>query len=275
MTRSAQTMRLSAILQRVTASLGFLLLFWTPMNSNCVRLGPSSSLNTNASSINQTILLLRHVEQPETESNQYQFTAPDDIDIVGYLRSLCYLDFFKSLRRNGTIAMPQKIVVQFPKHSRRGIESVVPLAYSLRLPITTCCRKFDVPALVRMLDGMADEKAPILVVWWGRMMPRIAHSLGVPAKDTPKWPNHWNGSSVLWVIERQFSSTIADGDNEQAALGKGGRWTASLRTIPMEGCDPEAERERYCFRSVWLPGLPRPDAWKKNKRPSQIPLLDH
>jgi hypothetical protein len=145
----------------------------------------------------RTILLLRHVEQPETESNQYQFTAPDDIDVVGYLRSLCYRHFFESLE--GGQLLPKAIVVQYPKHSRRGIESVVPLAYSLRLPIRICCRKFDIKGLVRFIGALEEDADPVLIVWWGRMMPAIARALGVKRKDVPHWPNHWNGCVVLWA----------------------------------------------------------------------------
>ncbi|KAI9024549.1 hypothetical protein DFJ74DRAFT_718642 [Hyaloraphidium curvatum] len=168
------------------------------------------------------------------------FSHPDDLDVVGYLRSLCYLRFLRRLPWR-----PEAVVVQTPRHSRRGVESAVPVAYGLRIPILVCCRKFDVRGLVRFLEGREEET--VLVLWWGRVMPAIARALGVPRGEVPRWPNHWNGSSVLWVIG------VPD-------RGEGWQNTPStLEQVHMEGCDPEGERERYCLRSVWLPGLPRPD----------------
>ena len=55
----------------------------------------------------------------------------------------------------------------------------------------------------------------------------------------------WSQSALLWMITTPPTTP-----------------RATLRVVPMDGCDPEGERERYCFRSVWLPGLPRGDEIK-------------
>jgi hypothetical protein len=183
------------------------------------------------------VYLVRHAEEPEHEVagfNGYPY-GQDDLDPVGFVRSLCFVHEFgaKSDIQFKTLA------AQYPKHSRRGVETLTPLAYHLRLPIQTPAHKDDVKKLIKWIKH--EKRFPMLITWWGRVMPNITQQLGVPLKNVPGWPHSWKGSSQVWIIDLDAKTVI----------------------VKHMHCKPQRDlHEAYCLRSIWQPGPTKPHQGK-------------
>ncbi|KAI9010091.1 hypothetical protein DFJ74DRAFT_336528 [Hyaloraphidium curvatum] len=181
------------------------------------------------------IIIIRHAEGPDVDNTQYRFSADDDLDPVGYLRSICVVSVFG--KNHSFPLQPTFLIAQNPRHSRRSPETILPLAAHLHLPIDSCCHKDQLDELSDRLERLEPWYDPVLVTWWGRVMPNITLLLGIPEETTPRWPNHWSGSDAIWLVD-----TVS----------------RTLETYRML-CDPVAEMDDYCFRSEYMPAIPRPD----------------
>lgn len=186
--------------------------------------------------------MIRHSEGPDTDNAQFRFSADDDLDPVGYLRSLCVASVFG---KNHTFPLrPTFIIAQNPKHSRRSAETLLPLAAQLHLSIDSCCHKDQLESLSERISSLEPWYDPIMLGWWGRVLPNITELL-LPAKTQPNppWPNHWKGSDAIWLLD-----TVSQ----------------TIETYQMF-CEPVKMMDEYCFRSSrTMPSLPRPDwgPWK-------------
>ena len=155
------------------------------------------------------IIVVRHAEGPDIDNTQYHFSSDDDLDPVGYLRSLCLVSVFG---KNHTFPLrPAHIITQNPKHSRRSPETALPLAAHLHLPISSCCHKDQLVELSDHIGGLEPWQDPVIVFWWGRIMPNMTAEL------LPEMPRE--SVSSFRGLQRMRSLTRSPGPTLAKSLG--------------------------------------------------------
>lgn len=125
-----------------------------------------------------TILILRHAEKL-TDGRK-------DLSPVGYQRAALLPKLFNGSRSD--LPMPQVLfATHLSKHSNRPVETITPLAATLKLPIDSTIMDDDYAALAKeLLSGKYAGKV-VLVAWHHGKIPQLATALGAQPPYTP-WP---------------------------------------------------------------------------------------
>jgi phosphohistidine phosphatase SixA len=143
-----------------------------------------------ALNVPRTIYLMRHAEKPAASNDPH-------LSAAGVARAEKLTGYFPSLLADGQ-SVDYIFATKASKNSNRPVETITPLAASLRLPIDQSYANNRYRALAEAIlsDGSYAQKT-ILIAWHHGTMPKLARALG--AKHGPK---KWPGASfdMIWKL---------------------------------------------------------------------------
>lgn len=129
------------------------------------------------------VLLIRHGEEPDKGI---------DLNEQGRRRAAALAGLFSS-----RFAPPRFLFAARPtSHTRRSVETLEPLAASLKLHIDDTFDDQEFALLARALTHPTYDRANVLVCWQHATLPELAHALGV-AKP-PRWAD--KNYDRIWQI---------------------------------------------------------------------------
>lgn len=138
----------------------------------------------------RTIYLMRHAEKP---------TSPNDpnLSAAGVVRAEKLPGYFPSLLADGQV-VDYIFAAKASKNSNRSVETITPLAASLRLPIDQSYPDTSYRAIAEnILSNGSYAQKTILIAWHHSTLPKLARALG--ATNVPK---KWPGASfdLIWKL---------------------------------------------------------------------------
>jgi broad specificity phosphatase PhoE len=139
------------------------------------------------------VLLIRHAEKPANDADFH-------LSAAGKKRADALPELFrKSDGRPDPLPKPDFIFAATnSRHSHRPVETVTPLARSLKLPVDTRFENDDEVRLAKeLLTNPRYEGKTVLVCWHHGHLPELARKLGV-AKVPEKWKD--GVFDQVWVI---------------------------------------------------------------------------
>lgn len=121
------------------------------------------------------------------------------LNMTGVVRSECLPSVFGP----GMNLMVGYIIAEPPKKdgsATEAVDTVIPLAQSLGIPIDTSCGRDDKDCVGDALSAFAKNNPTtnMLVVWGSDVLPDIAEDLGV--NDVPDWPQ--KRYDLVWTIQK-------------------------------------------------------------------------
>ena len=141
-----------------------------------------------------TILIIRHAEKPPDESPSTEL-SPEGKERAKALHQL----FEATDKRPNPFPRPDFIfAARNSKQSQRPVETVIPLAKELHLPVNADYSNEDFPKLAEeILRHSKYAGKTILICWHHGTIPELAHQL--KASGTP---NSWKGTAFnrVWQI---------------------------------------------------------------------------
>lgn len=144
------------------------------------------------------ILIIRHAEKPPDTAKSV------DLSAEGKQRAeALYKLFAAGDKRPNPLPKPDFIfATKNTKHSFRPLETVVPLAKKLNLPINANYTEEDSAKLADdIMRNPQFSGKTILISWHHGMIPKIAEKLKAPGA-----PDHWKGSVFDRVWEIDFDA---------------------------------------------------------------------
>ena len=137
------------------------------------------------------VIIMRHGEKPE---------QGDDLSLKGRERAAALVPFFLNRDKE----LPVAIYAQRPgeeHHSRRMVETVMPLAHELKLEVKTCERSDYAEMIKEILAKPEYDGKVVLICWEHKAIRDLATALGIAA------PPAWSGR--LLIVSGSLSSTMA------------------------------------------------------------------
>ena len=162
----------------------------------------------------QTIMLIRHAEKPQTKGSPFGVTASGEEDnksllVQGWQRAGALVELFDpavgSIRTG--LSKPTALFAASPAHggSKRPLETITPLSARLSFNVNTKIKPSDTTGIANLLA--ATPGAP-LAAWQHQYIPTIAQHLGTVNPTPPKkWPG--NRFDIVWVFTRQSDGSWA------------------------------------------------------------------
>jgi hypothetical protein len=164
-----------------------------------------------SASFPQTILIIRHAEKPpRDESFHLSSTGAERAEKLPQL-------FRTSNDRPAPFPVPDFIfAARDSKHSHRSLETVTPLARSLKLAVDSNYADADFSKLAeKILNGREYAGKTILISWHHEMAPDLAHKLGAQHA-----PNHWKSEVFdrVWELTYNKNGKVTFRDLPQRLL---------------------------------------------------------
>jgi hypothetical protein len=160
----------------------------------------------------QTVMIIRHAEKPVGAGAPYGVTQNGDRDaesliVRGWTRAGALVQLFAPCDPDASpvptrpgIVRPATIFASDPgaHNSRRPMQTVIPLAKSLGMPVDLRFRQGQEAELVAALPGVA---SPVLIAWEHENIGAIIDRLGAVTPTPPKtWPD--DRFDVVYVFTR-------------------------------------------------------------------------
>ena len=180
-------LRVMAVHRRLSLNIPRIKLFSGSMYKASWRVGLTMLLGllvaVSASGRPSQVILLRHAEKPDDESNTH-------LSERGKERAQALVSFITNnaaLTNHGSPPVLFATRAMRLSHSRRPIETLEPLAQQLKVPVQTMFPASEYRALARYVLASPDcDGKTVVICWVHDYLPELAQALGV-RKSSLKW----------------------------------------------------------------------------------------
>lgn len=154
------------------------------------------------------IMVMRHAEKPAKDGAPYGVTLEGDrnkesLQPRGWQRAGALANLFAPTNgkvQNGALAKPQFLYASKPlrrKGSRRPMQTILPLAEKLSVPINLSYERSNIEGVIR---EVCSRRGIVLMCWQREYIPRIAAEILGTQKRVPEtWPE--DRFDLIWVFD--------------------------------------------------------------------------